>query len=61
VLLLRVLLGLHPDRARRVLRADAVELPDWADGLSLANVHAFGATWTVRVKDGAATVERAGD
>jgi len=59
VLLLRVLLGLQPDRAQRVLRAGATELPEWTEGLTLANVHAFGSGWTVRVRDGVATAERA--
>jgi glycogen debranching enzyme len=58
VLLLRVLLGLEPDRAGRVLRARAGGLPRWAEGLALTNVHGLGDTWTVRVEDGAAVVER---
>jgi len=58
VLLLRVLLGIEPDRAERTLRADGCGLPRWTEGLTLSNVHAFGETWTVRVEDGAATVDR---
>jgi glycogen debranching enzyme len=57
VLLLRVLLGIEPDRAAGVLTASARELPGWAEGLTLGGVRALGRTWTVRVVDGAATVE----
>ena len=59
VLLLRALLGLEPDRHTGVLRATVGELPAWAEGLSLSNVHALGKAWTVRVEDGAAAVEEA--
>src|SRR3954454_6985422 len=59
VLLLRALLGLEPDPAARSLRVSAADMPAWAEGLTLAGVHAFGRRWTVRVEDGAAAVEPA--
>jgi glycogen debranching enzyme len=60
ILLLQIVLGLRPDREARVLRADAEDLPAWAEGLSLEGVHAFGRGWTVRVTDGSAVVEELG-
>ena len=57
VLLMRVLLGLEPDRDLGVLHAHARDLPDWADGLVLDNVRALGKSWSVRVDDGAVAVE----
>jgi glycogen debranching enzyme len=57
VLLLRVLLGLSPDREAGALRAHAADLPEWAEGLTLSNVRALGKTWTVHVEDGAPSVE----
>ena len=57
VLLLRALLGLEPDPGARVLDVSAAPMPAWAEGLTLAGVHAFGRRWTVRVEGGAASVE----
>ena len=57
ILLLQIVLGLVPDRAAGVLRSDATELPEWADGLVLEGVRAFDRPWTVRVEDGGVTVE----
>jgi glycogen debranching enzyme len=57
VLLLRVLLGLEPDRDAGELRAHARDLPEWANGLVLENVRALGKTWCARVADGAVEVE----
>ena len=57
VLLLRVLLGLEPDREAGALRARPGEPPAWTDGMTLSNVHALGKTWAVHVEDGAVTVE----
>jgi glycogen debranching enzyme len=57
VLLLRVLLGLEPSRERGTIEARATELPDWAEGLVLENIRAFGKTWIARVEDGTVTVE----
>jgi glycogen debranching enzyme len=59
VLLLQIVLGLAPDRAARVLRSEAEEVPEWLDGLSLDGVHAFGRRWTVRVERGSVNVEPA--
>jgi glycogen debranching enzyme len=57
ILLLQIVLGLAPDRAAGVLRSDATELPEWADGLVLEGVRAFDQPWTVRAEDGGVTVE----
>jgi glycogen debranching enzyme len=57
VLLLRVLLELEPDTDARSLRAGARDLPEWAEGLALDGVHAFGRRWWVRVRDGDAVVD----
>ena len=59
VLLLRIVLGLVPDRAAGALRSDVAELPDWADGLVLDGVRAFGQRWTVTAGDGGVAVEPA--
>ena len=59
ILLLQIVLGLVPDRAAGVLRSDATELPEWADGLVLEGVRAFDQRWTVRAEDGGVTVEPA--
>src|SRR5919199_4321309 len=61
VLLLQVLLGLQPDRARYQLDTVApVELPSWVGrSLGLAGVRAFDRQWDVRVDDGTVTVEEA--
>jgi glycogen debranching enzyme len=58
VLLLQVLLGLEPDRARQTLvsRVQA-ELPSWAGSLRLAGVQAFDRHWTVTVDGGRVKVE----
>ncbi|HEX6490538.1 MAG TPA: glycogen debranching N-terminal domain-containing protein [Gaiellaceae bacterium] len=59
VLLLQVLLGLRPDRARHALETLAPgELPSWVGrGLRLTGVRAFDRQWDVRVDDGHVTVE----
>ncbi|HET9114992.1 MAG TPA: glycogen debranching N-terminal domain-containing protein [Gaiellaceae bacterium] len=57
ILLLQVVLGLEADRATRVLRSEAREVPAWLEGLSLDGVHAFGRRWIVRVERGAVSVE----
>jgi glycogen debranching enzyme len=56
VLLLRAVLGLEPDPAARELRVTTDALPAWAEGLSLAGVHAFGRRWDVGVDGGSASV-----
>jgi glycogen debranching enzyme len=59
ILLLQIVLGLTPDRAARMLRSEAQDVPEWLDGLSLDGVHAFGRRWTVRVERGSVNVEPA--
>jgi glycogen debranching enzyme len=60
VLLLRVLLGLRPDRATHRLVSDApAALPDWAGSLELTSVPAFGSLWNVVVENGTVRVEKA--
>jgi glycogen debranching enzyme len=57
ILLVRVLLGLEPDRARqRLVTTVEDELPSWLDGLRLEGVRAFGRTWTAAVERGSVTV-----
>jgi glycogen debranching enzyme len=57
VLLTQVLLGLVPDRQAGALRSWAGDLPEWADGLVLEGVRAFGQRWTAHVETGAVEVE----
>jgi glycogen debranching enzyme len=60
VLLLRVLLGLEPDREHQTLNSMAPsELPSWVGSLRLSGVRAFERHWDVRVEDGRVTVEEA--
>ena len=61
VLLLRLLLGLEPDLARRELRSTGTAPPQWAEGLELDGVRAFGSTWNVRVSRGRVLVQGSGD
>ena len=57
ILLVRVLLGLEPDRAhQRLVTTLEDELPSWLDGLRLEGVRAFGRTWTVSVERGTVTI-----
>jgi len=57
ILLVRVLLGLEPDRAhQRLVTTAADELPSWLDGLRLEGVRAFGRNWTAAVERGSVTV-----
>ena len=60
VLLLRALLGLEPDPDARTLRVTDAPQPDWAEGLDLQGVHAFGRRWSVRVEGGSARVDELG-
>ena len=60
VLLLRALLGLEPDPDTRTLRVTDAPQPDWAEGLDLQGVHAFGRRWSVRVEGGSARVDELG-
>jgi glycogen debranching enzyme len=60
VLLLRVLLGLRPDRRRHLLVSDAPEgLPSWTGTVRLNGVRAFGRAFDVRLEDGRVTVVEA--
>jgi glycogen debranching enzyme len=61
VLLLQIVLGLVPDRVAGALRSDAAELPEWADGLVLDGVRAFGQRWTVRADGDTVAVEPSED
>jgi glycogen debranching enzyme len=57
ILLLRVLLELEPDQGTRALRASAARLPEWAEGLTLKRIQAFGESWTAHVNNGTVSVE----
>ena len=59
VLLLRLLLGLEPHPESRELRSETVP-PDWAEGLELDGLRAFGHSWSVQVAGGEALVRRSG-
>ncbi len=57
VLLVRVLLGIEPDRARqRLISTVTDELPSWLDGFTVEGVRAYGRTWTVAVERGHVTI-----
>jgi glycogen debranching enzyme len=57
ILLVRVLLGIEPDRVRqRLVTTVTDELPSWLDGLRIEGARAFGRTWTVAVERGHVTI-----
>jgi glycogen debranching enzyme len=57
ILLLRLLLGLEPDRARqRLATVVEDELPSWLDGLRVEGIRAFGRSWIVAVERGGVAV-----
>ena len=57
ILLVRVLLGIEPDRERRRLVSMVTdELPSWLDGMRIEGVRAYGHTWTVSVERGRVTI-----
>jgi glycogen debranching enzyme len=57
ILLVRVLLGLEPDRVRqRLVSTVEDELPSWLEGLRLEGVRAFGRNWLVSVERGHVTI-----
>jgi glycogen debranching enzyme len=57
ILLVRVLLGIEPDRAReRLVTTVEDELPSWLEGLRVEGVRAFGRNWTVSVERGRVTI-----
>jgi glycogen debranching enzyme len=58
VLLLRLLLGLEPDRRRQALVSRApADVPAWAGSLRLAGVRAFGRSFDVRLANGTVSIE----
>jgi glycogen debranching enzyme len=59
VLLIRLLLGLHPDREAGRLVSDAPAPLDWTGPLELRQVPALGRRWDVLVQDGTVRVEEA--
>ena len=60
VLLLRIMLGLEPDRARQALETVAPpELPSWTGSVRLSGVRAFDRHWNVRLEQGRVRVEEA--
>jgi glycogen debranching enzyme len=57
ILLVRVLLGIEPDRVRqRLVTTVTDELPSWLDGLRVEGVRAFGRTWSIAVERGRVTI-----
>jgi glycogen debranching enzyme len=53
ILLVRILLGIEPDRVRqRLVTTVTDELPSWLDGLRVEGVRAYGRTWSVAVERG---------
>ena len=52
VLLLRVLLGLEPDPVERALSVRSERLPEWAGGLTLAGLPAYGSRFDVHLREG---------
>ena len=57
ILLVRVLLGLEPDRERqRIVSTVVDELPSWLDGLRIEGIRAYGRTWTAAVERGRVTI-----
>jgi hypothetical protein len=55
-----LLLGVQPDRPRRVLETVApLDLPAWAGSIRLSGVRAFEKTWDVRLDDGDVTIQEA--
>ena len=58
ILLVRVLLGIEPDRVRqRLVTTVDDELPSWLDGLRVEGIRAFGRNWTASVERGRVTIE----
>jgi glycogen debranching enzyme len=58
ILLVRILLGIEPDRVRqRLVTTVSDELPSWLDGLRVEGIRAFGRNWTAAVDRGRVTIE----
>jgi glycogen debranching enzyme len=57
ILLVRVLLGIEPDRAReRLVSTVEDELPSWLEGLRVEGIRAFGRSWVASVERGHVTI-----
>ncbi|MDQ3671879.1 MAG: amylo-alpha-1,6-glucosidase [Actinomycetota bacterium] len=57
ILLVRVLLGIEPDRVRQRLVSNVTdELPSWLEGLRVEGVRAFGRNWSLAVERGRVTI-----
>lgn len=57
ILLVRLLLGIEPDRTRqRLVSTVEDELPSWLDGFRIEGIRAYGRTWTAVVERGGVTV-----
>ncbi len=57
ILLVRVLLGIEPDRERqRLVSTVKDELPSWLEGLRIEGIRAYGRTWTASVDRGHVTI-----
>jgi glycogen debranching enzyme len=57
ILLVRVLLGIEPDRVRqRLVSTVTDELPSWLDGLRVEGIRAFGRNWVASVERGHVTI-----
>ncbi|MGI8478510.1 MAG: amylo-alpha-1,6-glucosidase [Gaiellaceae bacterium] len=57
ILLVRVLLGIEPDRVRqRLVTNISDELPSWLEGLRVEGVRAFGRNWSIAVERGRVTI-----
>ena len=53
ILLVRVLLGIEPDRLRQRLVSNVTdELPSWLEGLRIESIRAFGRNWSIAVDRG---------
>jgi glycogen debranching enzyme len=58
ILLVRILLGIEPDRVRqRLVTTVTDELPSWLDGLRVEGIRAFGRNWTASVDRGRVEIE----
>jgi glycogen debranching enzyme len=58
ILLVRVLLGIEPDRVRqRLVTTVADELPSWLEGLRVEGIRAFGRNWSASVERGRVEIE----
>jgi glycogen debranching enzyme len=58
ILLVRVLLGIEPDRAReRLVSTVEDELPSWLEGLRVEGIRAFGRSWVAAVERGRVRIE----